>query len=312
MKKANLPVFLSVALGGAWLIAVPLWLSGDGISSPILTATASAMMFAPSVAVLVVWLLARRHGTSIRDLGRDTGLGLGPRKRRTVGFIALMWFGPPLFSATAILVSSLVGLYTFDLENLSLFKETLHTSGMGDIPLDARIVAVIMLASILVNPLINAIPSFGEEWGWRGFLMPRLLAYGRIRAVLVSGVIWGVWHAPLTLLGYNFPHLGPWAAAMFVPFCVLFGAVLSWTRLVTGSVWPSVAAHGAFNGAAFLLWLPGSADAQPDFALAGPTGLVGLVILAAVAVLLYSRRQSTTPSGVSEAPVESAGTVSVR
>src|SRR5690606_34125956 len=51
-----------------------------------------------------------------------------------------------------------------------------------------------------------------------------------VPAILLSGVIWGLWHAPLTLLGYNYARLGAWAAPAFVGFCVIAGAVLAWLR----------------------------------------------------------------------------------
>ena len=57
---------------------------------------------------------------------------------------------------------------------------------------------------MLIGPVLNAIPALGEEWGWRGYLLPRLTGTrGVVAGLLLSGVIWGLWHAPLTLLGHN-------------------------------------------------------------------------------------------------------------
>lgn len=58
------------------------------------------------------------------------------------------------------------------------------------------------------EPLWSAIPAlvavtllmvFGEEYGWRGYLVPKLLPLGEVRASLIVGVIWGVWHFPNAL-----------------------------------------------------------------------------------------------------------------
>jgi membrane protease YdiL (CAAX protease family) len=134
---------------------------------------------------------------------------------------------------------------------------------------------------------LNALPSFGEEWGWRGWLYPTLRRYGTWPAILISGLIWGAWHAPLTLLGYNYALLGPWSALMFLPFCIAFGAVLAWTREFTGSVWPAVAAHGGFNGSTGLVLLFGAAGQEVNFALVGPISVVGIVLFALIAGLLF-------------------------
>src|SRR5436305_814196 len=57
------------------------------------------------------------------------------------------------------------------------------------------------LQALLLTPL-----AFGEQWGWRGYLLPRLLPLGQWPALLLSGAIWGLWHAPVILLGYNYPQ----------------------------------------------------------------------------------------------------------
>lgn len=296
MKRTNVWVFLVIALGGAWLVNIPTWLSGEGQKYQWFAVAAAVMMFAPSLAVLVVWLLGRRHGVTVKDLGRDTGLGLGPRKRRTFAAAGALWLGVPLFVAATTLLSAAFGLYKLDIGGFSLFAELARDMPGGD-SMPPRTLAIITLASIPVMVLLNLIPCFGEEWGWRGYLMPRLLGHGTFRAVLVSGVIWGLWHAPLTLLGYNYANLGPWAALLFVPFCVLYGAVLSWTRLATGSVWPAVVGHSALNSSVTLVVLLGAAGQQPNMVLVGPISVVGMAVLALVVAALFGlrRRASRTP-----------------
>ena len=57
---------------------------------------------------------------------------------------------------------------------------------------------------MLLGPVL-AIVAFGEEYGWRGYLQSELFKLGRVRGVLLLGVIWGAWHWPLILMGYNYP-----------------------------------------------------------------------------------------------------------
>jgi hypothetical protein len=104
--------------------------------------------------------------------------------------------------------------------------------------------------------------------------------------LVLTGAIWGLWHAPLTLRGYDYPDLGPFAAPMFVGFCVIFGVLIGWLRLWTGSVWPAVVAHAALNGCAGIVLLVGDAAAPPNLALAGISGVVGWVLLAVLCAAL--------------------------
>lgn len=309
MGKLSLPLYLGVAVIGAWLVALPLWLTDRSLTSTLLPIVAAGMMFTPSVAVLVVWLFSRRLGVRFRDLAKRTGLGLGPRKRRTVGVGLALWFGIPAFIVVSVLASAALGLYRLDLTGFSLFKQMLaqQSDGAGGLP--ANLMVALAFGMVLVSPVLNAIPALGEEWGWRGWLLPRLLPHGQLVAIVASGIIWGIWHAPLTLLGYNYAQLGAWAALMFVPFCVLFGAVLAWTRLVTDSVWPAVVGHGVLNGSSGLVILLGAAGQTPNLALVGPIGVVGMTMLAFAVAVLYGVRR-TRAVGAENA--QDTGTVDVR
>jgi uncharacterized protein len=289
-RMNDVAVFLVVALGGAWIAAAPLWIGGVQLSSALATALALLMMVTPSLAVLAVWR-SRHRDVDRRAWAQRTGLTLGPQRRRTLALTAVAWLGTPLLVALAIACSALLGVLSVDVDGLSLFREQLDATGVDPRALpEPRVVAAAQIAAaLLVAPAINAIPAFGEEWGWRGWLLPRLIGLGTWPALLLSGVIWGIWHAPLTLLGYNYPALGAWAAPMFVGFCVLGGVVIGWLRLYSGSVWPAAVAHGALNATGGTIVLIGDAAAPPNLAVAGITGLVGWALLALLGVVLVGR-----------------------
>ncbi|GAA3118763.1 CPBP family intramembrane glutamic endopeptidase [Streptosporangium carneum] len=294
-RHADLWLFLIVAFGLAWLFALPLWLNDASLGSPLLTVTGAAMMFTPSLGVLAVLLYGRRRGepgTTWREWARRTGLTLGERRGRTARLFAVAWFGTPLLVVAAIALSAALGLVVLDLDGLSLYRQGLEQAAPARSPsIDVRVLAGLQAVSaVLVAPLINSVVAFGEEWGWRGWLLPRLMPLGVWRALVVSGVIWGAWHAPLTLRGYNYPEFGAWAAPFFVVFCVAYGAFLGWLRLRSGSVWPAVVGHGALNASASLVVLVGDAAHPPNPAVAGITGLVGSALLAVLSALLFTRR----------------------
>src|SRR5262249_17558580 len=65
--------------------------------------------------------------------------------------------------------------------------------------------ALIFVQSLIVGGLITTVFTFGEEFGWTGYLLVKLLPLSRWRAALIYGCIWGLWHAPIIVGGYNYP-----------------------------------------------------------------------------------------------------------
>lgn len=87
--------------------------------------------------------------------------------------------------------------------------------------------------------------GFGEEFGWRGYLTPKLeqLMPSPV-AVIVSGIIWGLWHAPLILRGYNFGEAHPyWGLVCMCLSCVMLSFILTWMTKKTQSVFPAAIFH---------------------------------------------------------------------
>src|SRR5699024_9570667 len=109
-------------------------------------------------------------------------------------------------------------------------------------------------------------------------------------------LIWGLWHAPVILLGYNYgrPVRG---LAMMCGFTILYGTGLAWLRARSGTVWPAVVGHAMVTSApsAVLITL-GDIDHPPDPVWGTPLGLTGWIVPAAVVALLVWRgRWTRTP-----------------
>ena len=122
---------------------------------------------------------------------------------------------------------------------------------------------------------------------------------GSRKAVLLTGVIWGIWHWPVILMGYNYgtsyfgaPFLGPLA---MVWFTLSLGVIFGWLTIKAESVWPAVIAHGALNGIASLgvIFVKGTPDP-----LLGPTpvGVVAGLGLSLTAITLLLLPGSLKPS----------------
>jgi membrane protease YdiL (CAAX protease family) len=88
----------------------------------------------------------------------------------------------------------------------------------------------------------------GEEIGWRGYMLTRLIDAGIPYPVLVSGLVWGLWHVPVVLgTGYAAGPFPSISALLLVCMVTAFGFVFARLRLQTGSVWPAIVLHAAWN-----------------------------------------------------------------
>ncbi|UJP08702.1 CPBP family intramembrane metalloprotease [Microbacterium sp. KUDC0406] len=290
-------VVLACAL--AWLVALPLWL-GDGLATPFAGALLPVMMYAPAAAVLIVMLAMRPvpRGQRLRFLGMWP---LRPAKR-VVWLSVIALFGTVAVVVLAMLIALAFGWLRADFAGLSGYTETLQAAVPPGTALPPAwiLVAAQLVAIPFAAATINALAAFGEELGWRGFLVPALRRYGTWTALLVSGAIWGLWHAPVILLGYNFGRTDITGVLLMTGGCMAWGVLFGWTRLRTGSMWPAVFAHGALNAAAGLpmLFRAAGAPFDPGFAIAlGVSGWIACAIVIVVLLLTGQFRKQPALAG---------------
>ena len=149
-------------------------------------------------------------------------------------------------------------------------------SGMQGTDYIAFLATMIPLA-VLVNPLMGLPQCLGEELAWRGWLLPKLTErFGQLRAVLLTGLVWGIWHAPVVAMGYNYGEGHPLAnVAAMVLFCLVLGVIQGFLFWRTDSIWGPVLFHAAVNG--IDLWKPTDLFMNsPANLFVGPN-LVGIV-----------------------------------
>ena len=148
----------------------------------------------------------------------------------------------------------------------------------------APFVILIGVESVLVAPILALVISFGEEYGWRGYLQSELLKIGRVRGILLVGVIWGAWHWPLILMGFSYPGY-PWFGLLLtVLFTMGFAIVLGTAVLRSGSVLLAAYLH-ALNDqtTAFIVFL-GYKPFNPAFSFG--VGIYGIATLALITFLI--------------------------
>jgi membrane protease YdiL (CAAX protease family) len=141
---------------------------------------------------------------------------------------------------------------------------------------------------LIAGATINAIAGFGEELGWRGFLFRKLGHLSFLKASLIIGLIWGIWHAPIILMGHNYPQHPVAGVFMMIIWCVLLSPLFLYFRIKSNSVIQSAIMHGTLNatyGLSILL-IKGGNDLTT-----GMTGIPGFfTLLIAISVIyIYDR-----------------------
>jgi membrane protease YdiL (CAAX protease family) len=149
------------------------------------------------------------------------------------------------------LLTLLFGIAKLDL-NFTMIRESMASAPGGNSIPSEVVVAIQVLIAFTLAPFINILFALGEELGWRGFLLPHLMPLGQWKAILFSGIIWGVWHIPAIAQGLNYPGYPIPGIFMMIVFCVLLGTILSWLYLNTRSPWVAALAHGSVNAVAGL------------------------------------------------------------
>lgn len=203
------------------------WMSG---SNTLLT----WLMFTPAVSVLLTRLFTR-EGT------KELYLSVGLRKNLRCYLAA--WLLTPVISYLGAAVYFLIFPQDFTLSSQFAWE-----LGLQDTDYLAMLIQMIPLA-VLVNPLTGLLPCLGEELAWRGYVLPKLSCFGRTRATLMTSLLWGLWHAPIVAMGYNYGKGHPFANILaMLLFCTVLGLMEGYLFFHTNSVWGPVVFHAAING----------------------------------------------------------------
>lgn len=241
------------------------------------TLLTAVLMFFPAMGVLFTRLVTRE--------GFKNSM-LRPNLKGNVKYYLVACFAP--------LVLTLIGAVAYYICFPSDFSLA-EFRGADMTKIGMMLVAIVL---VILSPFLNFIPALGEEWGWRGYLLPKVAQrMNFLPATMLTGLIWGIWHAPIIVSGHNYGvgYFGyPWLGivAMCI-FCIVTGILLSYLTLRTKSCLPAALAHGAMNGTAALGMLFYNYPAyleNPSLELVNrfvgplPTGIVGAIAYIAVAV----------------------------
>lgn len=253
MNLKKISLFLLIAFGISWTSAGILYLSGIKYGTGLsMVVVATFYMMAPAAAALIV------HKGIYRQPVKELGLDFKKTKWKALLWLPLIQFMFCIFYVLIIFLFGNVmhiqgfGFYSFSQE---LFDNRMHeimvaagAENLPQIPIPpAALLGITIVSSILLGGIINGIFTLGEELGWRGFLFNELKHLGFWKSNILTGTIWGLWHAPIILQGHNYPDHPYLGVLMMIPLSISLAFILSWLRLKTNSVLGPALFHGMVN-----------------------------------------------------------------
>lgn len=143
---------------------------------------------------------------------------------------------------------------------------------------------ITLFSGLYAGITINGIFAFGEEIAWRGYLLKLFKGKKFMTTALLTGTIWGLWHAPIILNGHNYPQHPVIGVLMMVVFCVLLTPMLMYFRQKSGSVIVPAIMHGTFNGVVGITLI---LVTPANDLLYGASGLAGFITLALIDAVIY-------------------------
>ncbi|MGB8315669.1 MAG: type II CAAX endopeptidase family protein [Aestuariivirga sp.] len=209
-------IFYAVTLALAVAVALAVPFIGEA-SLPV-------TMLTPTIAAAIMLTFVSREG-GFRDVLSLLGLDRAGLK------------GWPLAIAAPAAIH-LVGLVFLSAAGLAVFAAPSMPDSMGT-----------AIPDVLAGLVIGTLFALGEEIGWRGYMLPRLLGFGVVPAMLIAGFLHGVWHLPIMLTTEYYHSTGnPWLVVpLFLVTLSLAGIFYGYLRIWTGSVWPVAIAHSTGN-----------------------------------------------------------------
>jgi hypothetical protein len=272
LKHASL--FTGLTLGITWIVEAVMIVNGfsaERLLEPGAMLLLVAVMWVPGVCALMVNMLAGRPLSAL-------GLRFGSWKP----YAATVFLVPLIFMASYGL-TWLLGISEPDWTMKTLLQSMRMSPG-AEAP--AYHALLIMLpASALLGPIFNFLAALGEELGWRGLLLPSLMQLGKLRAYLLLGLIWGIWHLPLILVGFNYPG-HPFIGALLMCFgTIAIGTFINEFALAYRSTLLAAFIHAAINAQAYGVWKYIFPDNNP--VLGGDTGLTGIICWLVASLLVF-------------------------
>ncbi|MCL2181793.1 MAG: CPBP family intramembrane metalloprotease, partial [Treponema sp.] len=275
MNKINKTIlFLILTFVISYSLAAIYWLIKDNFDAQIgFVVLGVIYMFIPFVSAVIVKTI---HNEPIMS-----GLLISFKINR---WFVIAWLIIPVIVLVSLGVSVLLPGISYNPEMTGLLDRYEGITAeeiedfknqMNSLPINFFLLTVIQ--GLIAGVTVNALAAFGEETGWRAFLLKAFRERNFFTAALLIGVIWGIWHAPLILMGHNYPQHPVTGVFMMIAFCVLLSPLFQYLVIKSKSVIAAAIAHGTLNAFAGLSII---ATSGGNDLTAGMTGIAGFITLA--------------------------------
>jgi membrane protease YdiL (CAAX protease family) len=262
-RKAALYLGLVFAVG--WALMGLLAALGGLQNKVAFGLIANLLRLVPGAVALTI-----RQGITQEGWG-DSGMRAGPWR-----LYALAYALPVGVVALGFLIASALGA-----GHLSLDVAELGEKG----PLPQGQIGILIVSAFLLDPLVFLLLTTGEELGWRGYLLPKLLGLGVVPALLLQAALWGIWQAPLLILASERPQQALVEIGLTFLFALAAGTVWGILFLASRNILvPAVAAavRDSMLGLFGFLFIAGAANYREV------GGLIEIVLWALVAVVFLT------------------------
>lgn len=283
MKKIDkTTLFLLLTFFLTYSVVGLFWLLGGERQSLVGTIVFAGCMLVPAISVFIVEKLVHKQHIKTNLL---ISFKLNP-------WFVFAWLIAPCLAFATFGISLLFPDVTFSPDMagiLDKFKDALPPEefeeakqSLDELPIHP--IWLSLIQGLIAGVSINALAAFGEELGWRGFLLKQYKHMSFIKAAVLIGTIWGLWHAPMILLGHNYPDHPQIGVIMMTVWCILLSPLFLYTTIKSKSVIAASILHGTLNATAGLavMLIDGGNDLTE-----GVTGLSGFLALGIVLAGLF-------------------------
>ncbi len=283
MDKKKFTIYMIFAFGLAWVIQIIASIFARNGNVAVFQLLLMVCMFMPFLAALIARIPLK-------------GMGWIPKLKGNIGWILLAWFGPMILTILGAVIFYIIFPDRLDWTGsymaIQMGEEAMAEVQAVGITIPLLTIITIVQASSYA-PLINGLFGLGEEVGWRGVMYPMLKdKLGRVKGMILGGIIWGAWHWPIMVLaGYEY-GLEYWGApflgmAMFCLYATVAGIILDVLYEKTKCIWVPSVGHGAINATVGVPVLMLNAEFADQLTIGPlPIGIVAMIPYIVVAILL--------------------------